>query len=241
MRRLWAYIILAFTAIVAMGASFVNVLTKVRSNIEYSEGREIVFRISEKDDDTSDFENEDAVKNIANKMIERLNAQDVTQYRVSTQGYDTITVELKQDTINDYENIKTLLSFNGSLALTSKLNDSLIGDEFLSGSKSYIKSEQDVPSLNIPVGNKVQELITKVKGYMEGEGANPDAGETSGEGEDQTTSYFLYLWHDYDPDYEKNPWSGLWYVIEHTRDYGRKGALKNTGDIPHSKSCLLSD
>ena len=202
MRRLWAYIILAFTAIVAMGASFVNVLTKVRSNIEYSEGREIVFRISEKDDDTSDFENEDAVKNIANKMIERLNAQDVTQYRVSTQGYDTITVELKQDTINDYENIKTLLSFNGSLALTSKLNDSLIGDEFLSGSKSYIKSEQDVPSLNIPVGNKVQELITKVKGYMEGEGANPDAGETSGEGEDQTTSYFLYLWHDYDPDYD---------------------------------------
>ena len=202
MRRLWAYIILAFTAIVTMGATFVNVFTRVRSNIEYAEGREIVFRISEKDDDTSEFENEDAVKNIANKMIERLDAQDVTQYRVSTQGYDTITVELKQDTVNDYENIKTLLAFNGSLALTSKLNDSLVGDEFLTGSKSYIKSEQDVPTLNIPVGNKVHELITKVKGYMEGEGANPDAGETSGEGEDATTSYFLYLWHDYDPDYD---------------------------------------
>ena len=191
MRRLWAYIILAFTAIVTMGATFVNVFTKVRSNIEYAEGREIVFRISEKDDDTSDFENEDAVKNIANKMIERLDAQDVTQYRVSTQGYDTVTVELKQDTVNDYENIKTLLAFNGSLALTSKLNDSLVGDEFLTGSKSYIKSEQDVPTLNIPVGNKVNELITKVKGYMEGEGANPDAGETSGEGDEQTTNYFL--------------------------------------------------
>lgn len=46
--------------------------------------------------------------------------------------------------------------------------------------------------------------------------------------------------HDYDPSYEKDPWSGLWYVIEHTRDYGRKGALKNTGDIPHSKSCLIA-
>lgn len=46
--------------------------------------------------------------------------------------------------------------------------------------------------------------------------------------------------HDYDPDYEKNPWSGLWYVIEHTRDYGRKGALKNTGDIPANKDCLIA-
>ena len=46
--------------------------------------------------------------------------------------------------------------------------------------------------------------------------------------------------HDYDPDYEKNPWSGLWYVIEHTRDYGRKDALKNTGDIPHDKECLIA-
>ena len=46
--------------------------------------------------------------------------------------------------------------------------------------------------------------------------------------------------HDYDPDYEKNPWSGLWYVIEHTRDYGRTDALKNTGDIPATKDCLIA-
>jgi len=46
--------------------------------------------------------------------------------------------------------------------------------------------------------------------------------------------------HDYDPEYEKAPWSGLWYVIEHTRDYGRKGALRKTGDIPHSRECLIA-
>jgi hypothetical protein len=35
---------------------------------------------------------------------------------------------------------------------------------------------------------------------------------------------------DYDKNYEKNPYSGLWYVIEHTRDYNtiRGKALKNT-------------
>lgn len=48
--------------------------------------------------------------------------------------------------------------------------------------------------------------------------------------------------HDYDPDYEKNPWSGLWYVIEHTRDYdpARGNALKNTGDIPYNRRCLIA-
>lgn len=46
--------------------------------------------------------------------------------------------------------------------------------------------------------------------------------------------------HDYDPSYEKNPWSGLWYVVEHTRDYGRANALKNTGDIPATKDCLIA-
>lgn len=45
---------------------------------------------------------------------------------------------------------------------------------------------------------------------------------------------------DSDPGYEKNPWSGLWYVIEHTRDSGRDGAPKNTGDIPAGTPCLIA-
>lgn len=45
---------------------------------------------------------------------------------------------------------------------------------------------------------------------------------------------------DWDPDYEKAPWSGLWYVVEHTRDFSRDGALKNTGDIPANKQCLIA-
>lgn len=49
--------------------------------------------------------------------------------------------------------------------------------------------------------------------------------------------------HDYDPSYEKNPWSGLWYVIEHTKDADpkrHKHPLKNTGDIPHNVDCLIA-
>lgn len=46
----------------------------------------------------------------------------------------------------------------------------------------------------------------------------------------------------WNPDYEKNPYSGLWYVIEHTRDANprRGNSLKNTGDIPYNKDCLIA-
>lgn len=47
---------------------------------------------------------------------------------------------------------------------------------------------------------------------------------------------------DWDPDYEKNPWSGLWYVIEHTRDADpdRGRTIKNAGDIPYGRDCLIA-
>ena len=50
MRRLWSYIVLAGTSLVLMGSTFANVFKNSTSNIEFSDGREMVFRISEKDD-----------------------------------------------------------------------------------------------------------------------------------------------------------------------------------------------
>ena len=206
MRRLWSYIILAFTSIVVMGASFANIFSKVNSNIEYAEGRELVFRISDKDNDEVEFVDTTAVDNIAAKMIERLEAQDVTQYRVSTQGYDTITVELKQATTSNYNNIKTLLAFNGSLALTSKVDgdgSAVIGDEFLSDDKAYFKTEQDVPAIYIPVDsdgdiNKIYEVVNTYKSEDNSEAA--ESQQSGGEEGETVNSYYIYMWHDYNPD-----------------------------------------
>ena len=203
MRRLWSYIILAFTALVAMGATFVSIVTRVDSNIEYSQGRELVFRVTDEDSDEP-FTTDKEVKEIADKMIERLEAQDVTQYRVSTQGTDTITVELKQDTDTNYTNIETLLSFNGTLALTTKLDDARIGDEFLTGEDATMETEENVPYIKIPVGNKFSELLQIAKEYSNDD--NHDAGEassSSGDDSETTYSYYLYLWHDYDPDHDQ--------------------------------------
>ena len=50
MRRLWSYVILAGTSLVLMGSTFANVFKNSTSNIEFSDGKEMVFRISEKDE-----------------------------------------------------------------------------------------------------------------------------------------------------------------------------------------------
>lgn len=201
MRRLWSYIILGLTAIVLMGAGFTNVFTKVNGNIDYKEGRELVFRISDKDD--VELTDDTAVKEIADTMISRLEAQDVTQYRVSTQGLDTITVELEQDTTSNYNNIQTLLTFNGTLALTSKLDDSILQDEFRTDDKTYTTTENDLPVIYIPVGKDINKIYEIVKGYKD-DSKTEAAEETKGEGEDaeSTYAYYIYLWHDYDPDFD---------------------------------------
>ena len=201
MRRLWSYLILGFTAIILMGASFTNVFTKVNGNIEYKEGKELVFRISDKDD--VEFTDDTAVKEIADTMISRLEAQDVTQYRVSTQGLDTITVELEQDTISNYNNIQTLLTFNGTLALTSKLDDSILQDEFRTDDKAYMSTENDLPVIYIPVGKDINKIYEIVKGYKN-DSKTQAAEETKNEAEggESTYTYYIYLWHDYDPDFD---------------------------------------
>ena len=43
MRRLWSYIVLTGTSLVLMGATFANVFKNSTSNIEYSDGREMVI------------------------------------------------------------------------------------------------------------------------------------------------------------------------------------------------------
>lgn len=45
----------------------------------------------------------------------------------------------------------------------------------------------------------------------------------------------------WDEEYEYNPWSGLWYVIEHTKDGDPEREDNPTlGDIPHDVDCLIA-
>ena len=205
MRRLWSYIVLAGTSLVLMGSTFANVFKNSTSNIEFSDGREMVFRISEKDDSEVVEKNENGetpAEVISKSMIERLDTLKVSNYEVATESYDTVKVTLKQETSN-YNNIQALMTFNGSLALSSKKNDFRINsdetEKFITGD-AYLETENDYPTVNIPVGDHFKEIYDIVKQYKTDADTSAAEASTSGEGDDQQTTYtyFLYLWHDYE-------------------------------------------
>lgn len=219
MRRLWSYIILAVSSLAIIAVSFVGVFTQTNTNIEFSEGKELTFRIEDKEDEDFEFDSYEAVNNIAESMIDRLEAQEVTQYEVTTHGYDTIKVKLEQDNTQNYEYIKKILTFSGSnsLALTTKLNDVRTAEEFRGEGKAYMEVENDYPTIRIPVGNQFSEILEIVRGYKEdNETKAAEASESQNDaGETETTyTYYLYLWYDYDPDtctYEKTDTSSEEY------------------------------
>ncbi len=209
MRRIWAYIILAFTALVCMGASFSNILVNVNANMEYRDGTEIYFRISDKDSTETDIhlteeEGEDpAVERIANEMIKRLNTADVSSFTVDTQGSDTIRVSLAQETESHLNNIITYLTFDGSLALSNYNGDVVVGkrstagsddgeENFLTSEKASLGTINGYPAILLPVDTEDDQYKVVF------ENANEGAGETSGEGEEATTAHYLYLWYNFD-------------------------------------------
>ena len=229
MRRLWSYVILTGASLVLMGTTFTNVFKRSTSNIEYSDGREMVFRISEKDPDVELREKDDNGKTpaevISASMIERLDSLSVTNYQVSTESYDTVKVTLKQDTDSNYVNVQNLMTFDGSLALSSKLDDFLVNSEqnehFLTG-KAFMETKENIPSVNIPVGDNFSSLYDIVKKYKEDNNTDAAESTTNGEGDEAETTYnyYLYLWHNYE---DGDTYS---QTVESNEDYDARVAEK---------------
>ena len=129
MRRLWAYILLAFTSLVLVGVSFVPLMRNTNANIDYQSGREILFHVESKDESTE--LTKDQLGELADMMSERLENQKVTRYEVDIQGNDTIAVILSQDYEKQYTNIIQYMEFDGSFALTNSAGTYALADEFL--------------------------------------------------------------------------------------------------------------
>lgn len=213
MRRFWAHIIFVCTAIVMMAVSFSAVFTKMQTNLEYTEGREITFRLTDKDDPTGEeeIEDADAAKNMAKTMESRLENAGVTEYNVKTYGNDIVKVQFAEPDSNQQKNIIGYLGFNGSLALTNIDDDenyttiTQAEDHFLKkDSPAYLDNVNNYPTIVIPINKNNEEfkvLVDNTKKQKEaGKGETTETGETNsetGEAETTTTTY-IYLWYDFD-------------------------------------------
>ena len=232
MRRLWSYVVLTGASLVLMGATFANVFKNSTSNIEYADGKEMVFRLEDKEtggalDAVADKDGKYPSDIIAENMMNRLDALKITNYQVYTEGHDTVKVVVKQDNDTNYNNVQKLMTFNGSLALSSRADDAPVlnnaneDEKFLTGD-AYMETKNDYPSINIPVGDHFSELYDVVKQAKEDGKTEYAETSTEGEGDDATTTetYYLYLWHDYA---EGDKFS---YTISGNENYDEKVAEK---------------
>lgn len=200
MRRLWAYIIVVFAAVVAVIASFPGVVKGLSTDGEFKTRRVFTFQLREKEaidpDDVTKELNDNSAKDVADIMKTRLEKYNVSSYDVKTVGNDIITVSFAAENDEMYSNIVTYLSFSGSFAIANNYSNFVIeGKDFLNGpvyTNSY--SLNEYPTIIIPVKTESEDYKTLIQESVD----HPEQ-ESEGEGEEATTKnvarlYFLYNW-----------------------------------------------
>lgn len=214
MRRLWSHIIIAATSLLMVGATFATVVTNIESNIEFTPGKEFVFRVSKKGEDGNPDDsyilNKDnlvEVNKIADKMEERLKTVDISRYEVTVQGYDTIKVNFTTDD-DDYSILQSYLPFNGTLAISNSKGDYATAEQFLNpDEKAYVEITDGYPQVIIPINRdneyfkKVYDEAKKMVDENNGEVVEHHEDEEGEEEHEDTTKAYLYLWYDFVEDY----------------------------------------
>ncbi len=213
MRRFWAHITLILTALLLMGTTFFSIFTKVGMNLEYTEGSEVTYRITDRYDEATPIDTDEGVKAIATEMATRLDNTGVTDYNIRTVGNDIIKVQFAEPNNLNRNNITSYLRFNGSLALSNMDDDEnylhITADEFLlKDQKAYLDSINSYPTIVIPVdtaSSAYQDLIEKTKSQAEaGVGETTETDETDENGEKKTTTTtYLYMWYDFDEENDR--------------------------------------
>ncbi len=223
MRRFAAYLTLAISGLIMVGVTFSSTLVQANSNIEYSDGRALVYRLSKENGDELTQEDEGASKEMASVMESRLKTAKVSNYDIVTEGDDTLKIVLAQNTEEGYNQVRAYLAFDGTFALGTDTNVMAIGDEFMTSSKAYVSFIKDYPTVVIPI-NKDSEafkaVITEAKKINETANGEGD-GALNVRKADDTKKTYVYLAYNFVKDEDL-----ISQMIEGNADYDAKKAEK---------------
>lgn len=189
MRRFIAYLSLAFAGLISIAATFNQIFVRSDSNIEYSDGLALHFRISS-NDDTDLPEDGSAAQEIAEIMETRLKTYGVSEYDVVTEGNDTVKAILSESQDSQYTQIKTYLAFDGAFALGTTVGTSVaVGDEFKNANEdAYVEFINSYPSVVIPVNYESSTFKAVIE---EAEKARDESGSSADEETDNTVYVYL--------------------------------------------------
>ena len=173
MRRLFTYLVLSITTFLLVGINFLSVIGGINTNLEFTSGREMVFRISDKVNEDFVFENDDDVTDIAKTMIQRLENSLVTKYEVNVEGNNQIRVTLSETSETKYKRIQDYLRFDADFTLCTTTDDCVDNEELFEGQTARVEYKGQNPFVVFPV-NDLDRLETIV---IEAGGAESTDGE----------------------------------------------------------------
>jgi len=212
MRRLYSYILLAITSLLLVGTTFSLAVKRTDSNIEYSQGRELVFRLSEKDEEGhAELNSVEDAKAIADVMAERLELSNVSRYKIDIEGKETIKLTVGSDV--NYQNLVEFMCFDGSFAIATSNSEHLhesvqaFGEDgFLVDadgnrlSKAYLTTAGGAyPQVVLPINTESSQYKLIYDWAKEEGKAEKESTGSSEEGEGESY-YYLYLWYHYNSE-----------------------------------------
>ncbi len=216
MRRLIAYITLAVSSIIAIGVGINPIMSKGINNLDYRDGRQFVYQLFEEDDQTVDIDDEDAAKNVAKDMDERLKTWGVSNYSVEIEGNDIVRVSLTATNDTEYDYLEKYLGFSGQDFSIATADEAvrLTHDEVFKDQEAYIVYEGYAPYVIIPLSDTsaFKALVDAANSAMNEDvdpvdDGNPQYRKTKAEGdEEQSSEPNIYLWANWveGEDYEKS-------------------------------------
>ena len=127
MKKLIAYITLGVSVLATVAIGVIPTIKNINGDIDYSSSRKYVYKISDRVVDAtyandlsqdsynvlSDEDKQDVLDNVVETFQDRLQDVQVTDYSISTVGYDTIEVTFKTD-YELYDDVANLLTFSWS-------------------------------------------------------------------------------------------------------------------------------
>ena len=169
MRRLFTYLVLSITTFLLVGINFLSVIGNINTNLEFTSGREMVFRIQDKENTDLIFANDDDVTLIANTMIQRLENALVTKYEVNVEGNDQIRVTVSESSQTKYRRLQDYLGFDAEFTLCTTTEVCATNDQLFDGQTARIEYRGQNPFVVFPVSDLdyLKEVIVTEAGGAE--------------------------------------------------------------------------
>ena len=155
MRRIIAYFTVLISTFILIGVTAMSVFGSLQTNLEFTNGREYVYRLSDKESEDNELL-DDASLSMADIMRDRLEASNVSRYNIVTEGRNQVRVTLSEVNETRYNRIQNLLSFDGEFSLCTTRDTCYVGDEMFLDSVARIEYLGQTPSIVIPLSNPTQ-------------------------------------------------------------------------------------